>query len=173
MANDVWKWDPNSFLDDFPVEDTPGIKLLLNSAGVLMAGRGESIDKVLNSDLHSLGECIDTLFPETAGNRGLREAHARAMEGWPTAGYRPKPSAPFVNLSFNSITSLWLTRVPGLAARSRRVFPAGILLCTPRSFLITYRALWYRALWFTPKRHSQWPSTPAGSGKTTRESAAS
>ena len=81
MANDVWKWDPNSFLDDFPVEDTPGIKLLLNSAGVLMAGRGESIDKVLNSDLHSLGECIDTLFPETAGNRGLREAHAKAMEG--------------------------------------------------------------------------------------------
>jgi diguanylate cyclase (GGDEF)-like protein len=81
MANGTWNWDPHSFLDDFPVEDTPGVKLLLNSAGVLMAGRGESIDKVLKPDQHSLGECIDTLFPETTGNRGLREAHAKAMGG--------------------------------------------------------------------------------------------
>jgi len=60
MANGTWNWDPHSFLDDFPVEDTPGVKLLLNSAGVLMAGRGESIDKVLKPDQHSLGEHIDT-----------------------------------------------------------------------------------------------------------------
>jgi len=81
MANGTWNWDPHSFLDDLPVEDTPGIKLLLNGAGVLVAGRGESIDKILNPDQHSLGEYIDTLFPETAGNRGLREAHAKAMGG--------------------------------------------------------------------------------------------
>ncbi len=81
MTNGTWNWDPNSFLDDFPIEDTPGVKLLLSSAGVLMAGRGESIDKVLNPDQHSLGEFIKTLFPETAGNRGLREAHAKAMGG--------------------------------------------------------------------------------------------
>mgnify|MGYP003642230898 FL=1 len=81
MTNGTWNWDPNSFLDDFPIEDTPGVKLLLSSAGVLMAGRGESIDKVLNPDQHSLGEFINTLFPETAGNRGLREAHAKAMGG--------------------------------------------------------------------------------------------
>lgn len=81
MTNGTWNWDPNSFLDDFPIEDTPGVKLLLSSAGVLMAGRGESINKVLNSDQHSLGECINTLFPETTGNSGLRKAHAKAMEG--------------------------------------------------------------------------------------------
>lgn len=81
MANGTWNWDPNSFLDDFPVEDTPGVKFLLSSAGVLMAGRGENINWILNPDQHSLGECIDTLFPETAGNRGLQEAHAKAMAG--------------------------------------------------------------------------------------------
>ncbi|MBQ0832115.1 bifunctional diguanylate cyclase/phosphodiesterase [Marinobacter sp.] len=81
MTNGTWNWDPNSFLDDFPIEDTPGVKLLLSSAGVLIAGRGESINKVLNSDQHSLGECINTLFPETTGNSGLQEAHAKAMEG--------------------------------------------------------------------------------------------
>jgi diguanylate cyclase (GGDEF)-like protein len=81
MANGTGNWDPNSFLDDLPMEGTPGIKLLLDSAGLLMAGRGESIDKVLKPDQHSLGESIDTLFPETAGNRGIREAHASALTG--------------------------------------------------------------------------------------------
>jgi len=81
MANGSGNWDPNSFLDDLPVENTPGVKLLLNSAGLLIAGRGECIHKVLKPEQHSLGESIDTLFPETAGNRGLREAHASALRG--------------------------------------------------------------------------------------------
>lgn len=81
MTDGTWRWDPNSLLDDFPIEDTPGVKFLLSSAGVLMAGRGDSIDKILSSDQHSPGENIDSLFPETIGNRGLREAHAKAMEG--------------------------------------------------------------------------------------------
>jgi diguanylate cyclase (GGDEF)-like protein len=81
MANGTWDWDPDSFFNDLPVEDTPGVKLLLNSAGLLMAGHGESIDEILKPDQHSLGECIDTLFPETTGNWGLQVAHAKALRG--------------------------------------------------------------------------------------------
>ncbi|PFG51504.1 hypothetical protein ATG98_0452 [Marinobacter sp. LV10R520-4] len=51
MANGTWNWDPNSLLDDLPMEDTPGVKLLLNSAGLLMADRGEIIDKILKPDV--------------------------------------------------------------------------------------------------------------------------
>lgn len=50
MANGTRNGDPNSFLDDFPVEDTPGVKFLLSSAGVLMDGRGENINWILNPD---------------------------------------------------------------------------------------------------------------------------
>ncbi|WP_166263824.1 putative bifunctional diguanylate cyclase/phosphodiesterase [Marinobacter caseinilyticus] len=81
MTNSTWNWDPNRFLEDFPIEDTPGVKLLLSSAGVLMAGRGDSIDKILNPNQHSIGQSIDSLFPETTGNLGLRKAHAKAIEG--------------------------------------------------------------------------------------------
>lgn len=81
MPNGTLGWDPNRFLDDFPIEDTPGVKLLLSSAGVFMAGGGDNIDKILDSDQHSLGENIDNLFPETTGNRGLREAHTKALKG--------------------------------------------------------------------------------------------
>ena len=81
MPNSSVRWDPDRFFDDLPMKDTPGIKLLLDRAGVLVAGRGESIDKVLKPDQHMLGQSIDTLFPETSGNSGLREAHASALKG--------------------------------------------------------------------------------------------
>ena len=81
MAVDARNWDPDSLLDDLPVEHTFGVKLLFSRAGMLMAGGGENIDKILNPDQHSLGECIDTLFPETIGNRGLLEAHTKALKG--------------------------------------------------------------------------------------------
>ena len=81
MPNITRNWDPDSFFDDLPMKDSPGIKLLLDRVGMLLAGRGESIDKVLKPNQHSLGQYIDTLFPETAGNRGLREAHAKALRG--------------------------------------------------------------------------------------------
>jgi diguanylate cyclase (GGDEF)-like protein len=81
MPNSSVHWDPDRFFDDLPMKDTPGIKLLLDQAGVLVAGRGESIDKVLKPDQHMLGQSIDTLFPETSGNGGLREAHASALNG--------------------------------------------------------------------------------------------
>ncbi|WP_166260115.1 putative bifunctional diguanylate cyclase/phosphodiesterase [Marinobacter salicampi] len=81
MANGPGNWDPDSLLDDLPLEDTPGVMLLLDEAGVLKAGRGESIGKVLDQHRPSLGESIDSLFPESAGNHGLREAHASALTG--------------------------------------------------------------------------------------------
>lgn len=83
MPDSAMRWDPDRFLDDLPIEDTPGIKLLFNNVGVLIAGRGESIDKILKPDQHVLGQCIDTLFPETVGNRGLLEAHTNALDGGP------------------------------------------------------------------------------------------
>lgn len=81
MANGPGNWDPDSLLDDLPLEDTPGVMLLLDEDGVLKAGRGESIGKVLDQERPSLGERIDFLFPESSGNRGLRDAHASALKG--------------------------------------------------------------------------------------------
>lgn len=81
MAKSRWKWDPDDLLAHIPGDDTPGVVLLLDCDGRFLAGRGESLNKLIDPDTPVLGRKIGDLFPESPGIDGLRRAHAGAVEG--------------------------------------------------------------------------------------------
>lgn len=81
MAASQWKWDPNNLLDHIPRDDTPGIVLLLDRDGRFLAGRGDSLDRVVDPDTALVGRRIGELFPNAQGVNGLVTAHQGAIDG--------------------------------------------------------------------------------------------
>ncbi|MDT8410350.1 MAG: EAL domain-containing protein, partial [Wenzhouxiangellaceae bacterium] len=76
-----WKWDPDNLLDHIPRDDTPGVVLLLDRDGRFLAGRGESLERVLDPDTAAVGRRIEELFPNAEGANGLIDAHHGASNG--------------------------------------------------------------------------------------------
>lgn len=81
MAAFQWKWDPDNLLDHIPRDDTPGVVLLLDRDGRFLAGRGDSLDRVLDPDTAAMGRGIEELFPDAEGTNDLVNAHHGASNG--------------------------------------------------------------------------------------------
>ncbi len=81
MAGPHPHWDPERLLHHIPREDAPGAVLLVDRAGRVLAGCGDSLHLLLGAGRALLGESIADLFPESPGNHGLMAAHTDALKG--------------------------------------------------------------------------------------------